>query len=155
MNTRKILVAAIVLAILTLTACNSDRRQVEKVAYGYLIAAANYQIDDAMPYVTKVTREVTLPFFRDKMIPITDTAYIVANTPAEITITDVRFEGDSAWVDFTQETPSRIIEGSINVVKEDGKWLVDLPLELPETISVSPQNAISSISTSQPDSLSK
>ncbi len=40
----------------------------------------------------------------------------------------VCFEGDSAGVDFTQETPIKSIEGTISVVKEEGKWIVDLPL---------------------------
>lgn len=121
-------------AAMLLASCKSDESRVREVAYGYLDATGNYLIDQAMPYATRETREQTLPFLRDKLMPITDSAYIASNTPAQITIDSVTMGTDTAWVHYTKSTPLLQLQNAIQVVKEDGQWLVNVPLVLPENI---------------------
>ncbi|MBO7490463.1 MAG: hypothetical protein J6T88_09310 [Bacteroidales bacterium] len=119
---------AALIAVSILASCNSDKKNIEKVAYGYLNATGNYLADEAMPYATPETQE-TLRFLKEVLIPLTDTSYIAANTPAEITINNIEVAKDTALVYYTKVTPLKTLEAQITVIKFDGKWLVDLPLE--------------------------
>ena len=119
-------------AIVMLWSCHSQEKEMEKVAYGYLMATGNYMIDDAMPYATKATREVTLPFLKNTLIPLTDTNYIISNTPATIKITEIALGNDTAAVSYVKTTPLKTQNSTIYMIKEDGKWLVDVPLQLPD-----------------------
>lgn len=127
--------------ILLFSACSNDEKKITDAAMGYLNATANYKIDDAFPFASKETRENTLPFIKEKLLPITDTASIRANTPATIEITEIRIGIDSAEVDYIKNTPLNTSENTVLLIKEEGKWVVDIPLALPETITVSPNGA--------------
>ena len=132
-NTFAILAATMLLFM----ACSSEEKDIEKAAYGYLNATGNYRIDEAMPYASQETRERTLPFLKDKIIPMTDTNYIKANQPAKIVIDSVRVIcADTAKVDYTKTTPIKILTGTIYMVLEDGKWGAYVPLNIPDGISV-------------------
>ena len=120
-----------------LAACNSDEKEIARAAQGYLDATANYQVEEAMPYANRETREVTLPFIRDKLIPITLPEYIDSNTPATIKLGEIIVIGDTAVVGYTKTTPIKKLENEILVVKEEGEWLVYMPLNVPESIPVS------------------
>lgn len=123
--------------MMLLVSCNSEEKRVEKAAYGYLNATGNYRLDEAEPYASQVTRERTLPFIKEKLIPMTDTNYIKANQPATIVIDSVRVLcADTATVDYTKTTPIKILTGTIYMVKEEGKWGAYVPLNIPESISV-------------------
>lgn len=128
--------------ILLFSSCSNEEKKITDAAMGYLNATANYRIDDAFPFASKDTRENTLPFIKEKLLPITDTASIRANTPATIEITEIRIGIDSAEVDYVKNTPLHTTENTILLIKEEGKWVVDVTLALPETITVSP-NGIS------------
>lgn len=131
---RILFIAAVALLF---TACNSEERQIEKAAYGYLDAMGNYRIDDAEPFASQETRERTLPFVKNTLIPMTDTAYIQANQPATIVIDSLRILcSDTAKVDYTKTTPLKTLTGTIHMVKEDGRWLAYVPLALPESINL-------------------
>lgn len=121
-------ILAVLIAVSILTSCNSDKKDIEKVAYGYLNATGNYLADEAMPYATPETQE-TLKFLKEVLIPLTDTSYITANTPAKITINNIEIANDTAQVYYTKVTPLKTLEAQITVIKYDGKWLVDLPLD--------------------------
>lgn len=128
--------------ILLFSSCSNEEKKITDAAMGYLNATANYRIDDAFPFASKDTRENTLPFIKEKLLPITDTESIRANTPATIDITEIRIGIDSAEVDYIKNTPLHTTENTILLIKEEGKWVVDVTLALPETITVSP-NGIS------------
>ncbi|MBR1835293.1 MAG: hypothetical protein IJ785_07285 [Bacteroidales bacterium] len=118
------------------TSCNTDRKEIENNALGYLNATGNYLIDEAMPYANKETKETTLTFLRDNLIPNTPKSYIESNTPATIVIDGIAVENDTAYVAYTKTTPIKTLQNEIRLVKEDGKWLVYVPLVLPETITM-------------------
>lgn len=120
-----------------LAACNNDEKQIRKAAQGYLDATGNYLIDEALPYATKNTRETALPYMRDVLIPMTDTNYINANKPATINIDSVIIVQDTAWVSYTKTTPIKTSKNTICLLKEDGKWLVDIPIAIPSSLPTS------------------
>lgn len=116
-----------------------QNRQVRRVAQGYLDATANYRIDEAMPYASEQTREQTLPFIKNTILPMTDSSYIASNIPATIRIDHITIEGDSATVEYTKETPIKQLQGTLHLVREGGRWLAYVPLVLPESVKFDPQ----------------
>lgn len=137
---KKIHTLAAAALMLTMAACNSDRRQIENTARCYLDAMGNYRIDDAIPYSTAYTRQNTLPLAK-KLTEHCDPAYIQSNTPAEITIRGSRQLTDtSARVYYHKHTPITEQEDSLTLFLEDGQWLVDvrfgpLPAALPAVLA--------------------
>ena len=121
-------------------ACNNDKKEIANVAQGYLDATGNYLIDEAMPYANQETREKTLTYLRDVLIPMTPKEYMESNTPATIVLGDIAIEEDTAVVKYTKTTPIKKLENEIMVVKEEGKWLVYVPLVLPEGILIDGRN---------------
>ena len=91
-----------------------------------------YLVDEAIPFATKETREVTIPFMRDKLMPLVDSAYIASDTPAHFVIDSITVETDTAWVYYTKTTPIKNFSDCIQVIKENGDWLVNVILDLPE-----------------------
>lgn len=138
--TRLFKIATISMVAIAMTACNTEEKQITRTALGYLQATAEYNIDEAMPYACKETRETTLTFLRDKLLPITDTAYIAANTPAEIKIDSITMAEDTVWVYFTKDTPIQTVKNALEMIKEDGKWLVYVPLQLPDNLLAAGDN---------------
>ena len=136
-------------ALWLLAACNSDKKEIAQAAQGYLDATGNYLVEEAMPYANKETREKTLPFLRDKLIPMTSQEYMDSNTPATIELGEIVQVGDTAVVFYTKTTPIKQLESEILVVKEDGQWLVYVPLEIPESISANGKNATATISAAK------
>lgn len=122
-------------------ACNRDEKEIARVAQGYLDATGNYLIEEAMPYANQETQEKTLTFLRDKLIPMTPKEYIESNTPATIELGEIVRAGDTAVVRYKKTTPIKVLESEIMVVKEEGKWLVYVPLVLPEGIFIDGRNA--------------
>lgn len=138
---RLTLIAALLGGLALLSACNGDKKEIEANALGYLNATGNYLIDEAMPYATKETRETTLTFLRDNLIPMTPQDYIRSNTPATITINNINILNDTAYVTYTKNTPIQTLENEIRLVKEEGQWLVNVPLVLPNSIPATVQDA--------------
>ncbi|MBQ0161254.1 MAG: hypothetical protein MJZ99_02940 [Bacteroidales bacterium] len=137
--------SAIVLIAALATACNSDKKSIEKVAYGYLNATGNYLIEEAKPYANTETREKTLPFLSNTLIPLTPKEYIQSNTPATIVINNIDIAGDTAMVAYTKTTPIKVLEGEIHVVREKGEWLVYVPLVLPQNLLSGGDTVISTL----------
>ncbi|MBQ6956146.1 MAG: hypothetical protein IJP80_05990 [Bacteroidales bacterium] len=126
------------LAAALLTACNNDEKEIRNTAYGYIIATGNYQIDEAKQYASEKTRDTTLPFIKDRILPLTDTSYILANTPATATIDSIVVLNDTAWVLYTKTTPLTTSTNELCLIKEKGRWVVDVPLILPEKFTFTP-----------------
>lgn len=107
--------------------CSSNRSKVENAAQGYLEAASRYDFDGATPFVTQNTRENAIPMMK-KILSRTDTNYIKANQPAKIELKDIRIDSTTACVHFHKETPIQAFDDSVNLILEDGAWLVDIKL---------------------------
>lgn len=122
--------------ILTIASCNSDKKQIIKVAQGYLDATGNYRIEEAYQYASKQTQETTLPYITDYIMPVTDTAFLASNVPATIDIDSLVIGNDTAWVAYTKKTPIKRLNNIICLIKEEGRWVVDVPLVVPQAIKV-------------------
>lgn len=109
-----------------LASCNSQQKTIGNTAYGYLDAVANYRFDDAFPYASQRTQEVTLSFFK-QLLERTDTAFINKNTPAKVTIDQVIVTSDStAQVVYSKTTPiTRQLHDTVDMVREDERWVVE------------------------------
>lgn len=127
-------------------ACDSDKKEIARVAQGYLEATGNYRIDEAMPYANQETRETTLTYLRDNLIPDTPQEYIDANTPATIVIDEIVQIDDTAVVFYTKTTPIKEVESEILVVREEGGWLVSIPMEIPDSNRTNHSGELISIS---------
>ena len=129
---RSIIPTSLVLLFLLCCCDSTESRQIERAAYGYLDALGNYRIDDARPYATQQTCDVTLDFF-NHIMPMVDTAYVISNTPAEIVIKSVCRETDTtAYVLFHKSTPIIQQDDTLRMVKRDGRWLAHVVIVVPQ-----------------------
>lgn len=119
-------------AIVMATACShAPKSDIEHAAQGYLEAAGNYLLDDAMPYASQLTREKVLPFYK-KIMTMADTNYINSNCPADISIQSSRMLSDTtAMVYYHKHTPIKDIDDSVLVILEEGQWLVHVDIVIP------------------------
>lgn len=112
-----------------MSACSKDKRQINEAAYGYLYALGNYRPNEARPYATTETAEVTLAFW-ERVMEHTDPSVYANNIPAEITIKEVRIVDTTAIAEFHKQTPSTEQDGEVNLVKRNNKWFVHEILDI-------------------------
>ena len=123
---------ALLATVLLLTACASDEEKIEKVAYKYSYAMANYDVDGAEKYATPETVETTLNTARG-LLTIVDTNYIKSDTPASIEITNIQIVDDtSAVVTYHKTTPIKDFSSTLDVRKRHGRWLAHSPIPVIE-----------------------
>ena len=136
--TKHSIIPLMLLVAFCTTACEShgqklqkkDKRQIEKAAYGYLDATGNYRFKDAYKYATKETRERTLKFIEKNIMTKADTASLMRETPAVITITGITLTSDTtASVMFHKSTPVSERNNIIELVKRDKEWKVNMVLD--------------------------
>ena len=119
-------------AALLLAACSNDQEQIKQSAYGYLDAMGNYRPTDARPYATQQTCDVTLAFYENVM-EYTDSSVYSNNIPAEITIGKIIVADDTtATAAFHKSTPTVQQDGTVHLVKRQGRWLVHEVLNVPK-----------------------
>lgn len=112
-------------AIIMAAGCNSDKREIKSVAYGYLNAMGNYRPSEARPFATQKTADITLTFY-EQMMEHTDSSAYADNIPADITIGKISITGDTAaTAAFHKSTPTVQQDGEIRLAKENGQWRVD------------------------------
>ena len=113
-----------------LLSCSNDKEGVEKAALGYLNAMGNYKPSEARPFATVETVNTTISFY-EMMVKYTDSSVYSNNIPAIITITSTSIEDSSAQVCFHKSTPTVEQDGTIDLIKTNGHWLVDQVLDIP------------------------
>ncbi len=128
MKKMKTIAACCLLAAL-LTACSSDKDEIETTAYGYLDAMGNYRPTEARPYATQETADVTLSFY-EEMLTHTDPSVYANNIPAEITIGQITVQDSTATAAFHKSTPTVQQDGEIRLVKRNDRWLVHEVLDI-------------------------
>lgn len=130
-NTLKILVAIVVLPLMAVS-CDEEQKEIKDVAYKYLDAMGNYRISEARAFATKATRDNTLTFIEESIMPYMDSSYITKNTPAKIKIKGVRvIDKDHVRVAFQKTTPIKTQNDSITIVKVGRVWRVDQVISAP------------------------
>lgn len=127
---------AIILAIASMVlaaSCQSDRKQIKESAQGYLDAMANYKPTEARPYATEETCNSYIEF-AEWIVTNSDPKVYANNIPAEVTLGKMRIEDSCAAVAFHKSTPTTQQDDSIYLVKKDGKWLVEVIVEVPDIL---------------------
>ena len=141
------IIPVLLLLAFCLTACTSqgqnrrtqqkEKRSIERVAYAYLDAMGNYRIRDAYKYANQETQDKTLRFIEEKIMPVTDTNYIKKETPAKITITGITIASDTtADAYFHKSTPASERNNVLNLVKRNGKWMANVPIDVPDVFNL-------------------
>lgn len=102
--------------------CKHEQKMVEKAAYEYSYAMANYQVDEAEKYATEETKNTTLEMAK-KIVEKVDPNYIKSDTPATIDIIDVKFVNDTCAVaTYHKITPQKDFSDTLQLRKREGKW---------------------------------
>lgn len=115
------------------SSCGNNRNgvsAVKKAAYGYLMAMANYKVDEAIPYCTIETQNGVLVKSRNMVEQMnrSDSSYIKKDTPAKIEILSVEMINDTtAIAHYHKTTPfPKDMNGQVDLVKRNGQWLVHI-----------------------------
>lgn len=137
----------IIVSALVLIGCGGAEKEIEKTAYAYLDAMGNYKVGEARPHASQATCEKTLNVLENFLLPNTDTNYIKSNTPATIDILKVNVLTDStATVDYKKTTPIQVQNGTLDMVKENGKWCAEVIIALPplmqQAVTVQDSNSL-------------
>lgn len=102
--------------------CKHEQKMVEKAAYEYSYAMANYQVDEAVKYATEETKNTTLDMAK-KIVGKVDPSYIKSDTPATIDIVGVKLVNDTCAVaTYHKITPLKDFSDTLQLRKRDGKW---------------------------------
>lgn len=102
--------------------CKHEQKMVEKAAYEYSYAMANYNVDEAEKYATEETKNTTLKMARG-IVKKVDPEYIKSDTPASIEIIDVKMVNDTCAVaTYHKQTPLKDFSDTLELRKRDGKW---------------------------------
>ncbi len=102
--------------------CKHEQKMVEKAAYEYSYAMANYKVDDAEKYATDETKNSTL-LMAKQIVKKVDPTYIKSDTPATIDIIDVKMVNDTCAVaTYHKITPLKDFSDTLELRKRDGKW---------------------------------
>lgn len=119
------------IAFVTVSCSHAPKNDIERAAQGYLEAAGDYRLDDAMPYASHFTRETVLPFYK-KIMTKADSNFINSNRPTKITIQSSRMLTDTtACVYYHKHTPIKDVDDSVLVIHEEGQWLVHVDIAIP------------------------
>jgi len=127
----------LVAVVLFSCCCQHEQKMVEKTAYDYSYAMANYQVDEAEKYATEETKNTTLVMAKG-IVEKVDPKYIKSDTPARIEIIDVKMVNDtSAVATYHKVTPLKDFSDTLELRKRDGKWLAHVMPKMVERPSAS------------------
>lgn len=144
------------LATLLTTACVNEKA-ISTTAQGYLDAMANFKPNEAIPYASQATVDGYIKYVNTVLMPQLDTNKVLqqaisVDIPATITIDNIDVTSDTtATVAYTKQTPSRTAHESIALIKEDGKWKVEVLLAAPTMLT--PQQSLSNKTIKELDSV--
>ena len=118
---------------LLLFSCSTERKKIERNAYNYAYAMANYNIDEAEPYATPETRNTTLVIAR-RLVQAVDSSYIISDTPAQIKILDIEIYNDTqAYALYHKTTPIKDFCDTLYLRKRDGNWYAHVLSPVPNS----------------------
>lgn len=123
-----------ILALLLMAAaCNTkdDKQEIERVALGYIESTSIYDFDAAEQYASEQTKEVTLSHLR-LLYRLVDSTSLANARKATFGVDRVKITSDStALAIYHKEVASSAYTDTLNMVKENGAWKVDLVIVIP------------------------
>lgn len=118
--------------------CKHEQKMVEKAAYDYSYAMANYKVDEAEKYATEETKSTTL-YMAKNIVQKVDPSYIKSDTPARVDIIDVKIVNDTCAVaTYHKITPLKDFSDTLQMRKRNGKWYAHV---MPKTYQAPEQQA--------------
>ena len=118
-------VLPIVLSAVVLFSCNSEKREVERVAQAYLDAETNFKIDEARPYVAGDEMTSAMNMIENFVMPNMEKSVLDSLVPCKVKITDVdMFADTAAVVSFHSSNLKQESDAQILMSKIDGEWKV-------------------------------
>ena len=106
-----------------------EEQQIEEVAYNYCIATSNYNLDSAALFSTEEHTRTALATAKF-LLQYVDSAYIASDAPATIEIKRVTVTSDTtAYAVYHKQTPIKDFVDTLDLCKENGRWLVYTPVE--------------------------
>lgn len=121
MKVLKVISSIAVIALLF--SCNSEKREVERIAQAYLDAETNFRISEARPYVSKKF-EPMLNQIENFVLPNISDTVLNSLLPNKVTIKKTELFGDTAIVSFHSSNPSQETDAQVMLVRSDTTWLV-------------------------------
>lgn len=104
--------------------CNSEKREVERIAQAYLDAETNFRVDEARPYVTGEEMTYVLDMIENFVLPNISKEVLDSLTPNKVTIKETELFGDTAIVSFHSKNLKNESDAQILMVRNDTTWLV-------------------------------
>jgi len=118
-------VLPIVLSAVVLFSCNSEKREVERVAQAYLDAETNFKIDEARPYVAGDEMTSAMNMIENFVVPNMEKSVMDSLIPNIVKINDVEMFADTmAIVSFHSTNPKQESDAQIRMRKIEGQWKV-------------------------------
>lgn len=114
----------IVLSAVLLFSCNSEKREVERIAQAYLDAETNFRIDEARQYVAGEEMLFVLDAIEHFVLPNMAEGLMDSLTPNVVTIKNTELFGDTAIVSFHSSNPTQENDAQVMLVHNDTTWLV-------------------------------
>ncbi len=130
-------VLPIVLSAVVLFSCNSEKREVERVAQAYLDAETNFKIDEARQYVDGEEMTSALNMIENFVMPNIEKSVLDSLLPNKVKIKNTEMFADTAAVvSFHSTNPKQESDAQILMRKIDGSWKV---VAQGEKVSLEPQ----------------
>ena len=118
---KKVIVMSVAMLLFS-CCCQHEQKLIEKAAYNYSYAMANYQIDEAEKYATEETKNSTLKMAKE-IVKKVDSNYIKSDMPATIDIVDVKVVNDTCAVaTYHKVTPLKDFSDTLELRKRGGQW---------------------------------
>ena len=118
-------VLPIVLSAVLLFSCNSEKREVERIAQAYLDAETNFKIDEARPYVAGDEMTSAMNMIENFVVPNMEKSVMDSLIPNIVKINDVEMFADTmAIVSFHSTNPKQESDAQIRMRKIEGQWKV-------------------------------
>jgi hypothetical protein len=132
---KKIALVLMAVAVFACCGCKHEMKMVEKAAYEYSYAMANYDVDEAAKYATEETQNTILKTAKS-LLQRVDSSYIKSDTPAKIEIIKVDMVNDSMAVAvYHKQTPLKDFSGTVDMRKRNGQWYAHVtPRIIPDSL---------------------
>lgn len=123
---KKTILALFAVTVLTfVVSCNSEQREVERVAQAYLDAETNFKIDEARPYVSGDEMNSAMDMIENFVVPNMEKSVMDSLVPNKVKIKNTEMYADTmAIVSFHSSNPKQESDAQIRMRKIEGQWKV-------------------------------
>jgi hypothetical protein len=121
---KKILMS--LLFVTVLFSCSTPEDEVKTAVTGFYNALNSMEFEKAMPYASEATQQTL-----SMMMAFAGQMEGQEIPQVSFEVTEVAIDGDTATATVVSTVEGQTSEEPVSLVNEGGKWLVDLPKEMP------------------------